>query len=578
MKKNKYEKKGFINCNCGAANFNQYMTQVFSLDMTIISVGDGGYLKEWVLYDEDGEYVRGRGVNDFVNLLHLLRLRYNLEIHSDSCRDKIIIYVDNVMKIMGFFKSHITDEFSTMSVTLLDNFEFRSYKLWNKEINAANAAYFMQKIANEMFVPEKYFYLTPNQRTRKLLAKECRKEKNDTAKELFPDTPASYALLREALFGGICFCPYPNVIVENPMLELDIKSAYIYIMLTKKFPIKRIENIDVKNYEYYLNNSYETSLGIYKIKYTTASNIVTCYKYYDSDGKAHHLQKGENIEVTLTLDSIDLNLLLNLPNVYILSVECKYLESYKMDYLPKYVCAKLIEEYIKKSQIDEDKNPELYKVQKVVLNGIYGNTIKKLEDLSKYNSKKSKAYLAPQWGIWTTSYTKELLLGLALKVEGWMYSDTDSIYCFDNIDNCSKIEAYNSQILRDIYDLCDRINANIESIRELGKFDVKHHIKKFKALCQKEYLYTTIEDEIIVKAAGCSKEQMKVDDDLYKANKLPVGTKTFGFIQEDYTEAIIDGEKCSSDGSYYEVVLNGEDAALAMYAIESIKGDDNDEY
>lgn len=578
MKKHKYDKKGFINCNCGAANFNQYMTQVFSLDMTIISVGAGGYLKEWVLYDEDGEYVRGKGVSDFVNLLHLLRLRYNLEIHSDACRDKIIIYVDNVMKIMGFFNSQITDEFSTMSVTLLDHFEFRSYKLWNKEITAAHAAYFMQKIVNEMFVPEKYFYLTPNQRTRKQLAKECNKEKNDIAKKLFPETPASYALLREALFGGICYCPYPNLIVENPMIELDIKSAYIYIMLTKKFPISRIDNVDTKNYEYYINNEYESSLGIYKIKYTTASNIITCYKYYDAEGKAHHLQKGENVEVTLTLNNVDLSILLNLHNVYILNVECIYLEAYKLDYLPKYVCNKLIEEYIKKSQIDEDKNPELYKVQKIVLNGIYGNTIKKLDDLSKYESKKSKAYLAPQWGIWTTSYTKELLLGLALQMEGWLYSDTDSIYCFDNTNNCSTIEAYNAQILCNIYDLCDRLNCDTELLKELGKFETKHHIKKFKALCQKEYLYTTIEDEIIVKAAGCSKEQMKVDDNLYKLDKLPVGTKTFGFIQDEHTEAIIDGENYSSDCSYYEVILNGEDALLAMYAIESIKGDEDNEY
>lgn len=577
MNKSKYEKKGFINCNCGTRNFNMYMTQVFSLDLTIISIEDGGYLKEWVMYDEDGEYVRGKGVSDFINLLHLLKIKYNLEVHSKSCRDKIIIYVDNVMKIMGFFKNQITDEFSTMSVTLLDNFEFRSYKLWNKKLKAINAAYFMQKITNELFVTEKYFYLTPNQRTRKLLAKECRKEKSTVAKELFPETPTSYALLREALFGGICYCPYPNLIVENPMLELDIKSAYIYIMLTKKFPINRIENVEPKNYEYYLNNKYESSLGIYKIKYTTATNLITCYKYYDNDGKAHHLQKGENIEVTLTLNNIDLEILLNLCNVYILDIECIYLEAYKLDYLPKYVCNKLIEEYIKKSQIDEDASPELYKVQKTVLNGIYGNTIKKI-DLDHYNDKKSKAYLAPQWGIWTTSYTKELLLGLALQMEGWMYSDTDSIYCFDTIDNCAKIEAYNASILRHIYDLCDRLDCNIELLRELGKFETKHKIKKFKALCQKEYLYTTTEDKIIVKAAGCSKEQIKVDDNLYVLDKLSAGTKPFGFIQDEYTEAIIDGEKYSSDSSYYEVILNGEDALLAMYAIERIKGDDDDEY
>lgn len=571
------KKEGFTNCNCGTRNFNNYMNKVFSLDLKFFSFADAGYVYEWYVYDDEGEFVKGKTVDDFVNFLKLLILKYNLEVHSDSCRDVVIFYIDKPMKIAGFFRDQVTSMFSDMTVTLLNHFEFRSYQSFSKEVDTENVASFMQKIVNDMFIPEKYFYLTPNQRTRKLLAKECHKEKNDIAKKLFPDVPMDYSLLREALFGGICFCPYPNAIINNPMLELDIKSAYIYIMLTKKFPIKRIENVDVKNYEYYLNNSYESSLGIYKIKYTTASNIVTCYKYYDNEGKAHHLQKGENVEVTLTLNSVDLDIILNLPNVYVLSVECKYLEAYKLDYLPKYVCKKLIEEYIKKSQINEDKNPELYAVQKIVLNGIYGNTIKKI-DLDHYYNKKNKAYLAPQWGVWTTSYTKKMLLGLALKLEGWLYSDTDSIYCFNTPDNCAKIEAYNAQNLRNIYDLSNRYVDNVEILRDLGKFEVKHHIKKFKALCQKEYLYTTTEDKIIVKAAGCNKEQMKIDDNLYNLKKLPIGTKIFGFIQENDTECKINGVTFTSKGSYYEVQLSDDDARLAMYAIEKLIGDDEDEY
>ena len=81
---------------------------------------------------------------------------------------------------------------------------------------------------------------------------------------------------------------------------------------------------------------------------------------------------------------------------------------------------------------------------------------------------------------------------------------------------------------------------------------------------------------MIVKAAGCNKDEMKVDDSLYYMPKLPVGTKTFGFTQDEDREVIIDGKRYVSKGSYYEVKLNGNAARAAMYAIDQLcEGDDD---
>ena len=574
-RKSKYEKDGFTNCNCGECNFNMYMHKVFSMSIDFFCVEDAGFMTGWTLYSSDGHTIKGNTVEDFIECLDDLKKRYNLEVHSDSCRDCILIYIDEPQKILGFFRDYVTTSFSDLSVTLMTHFEFRSYKGWDKKVSAKEAVTFMQNIADKVFIPEKYFYLTPNQRTRKLLKKACFKEKSTIAKEIFPETPSAYSLTREALFGGICYCPVPNVIKEVPMMELDIKSAYIYSLLTKKFPVSRIEDVKPEQYEYYLNNDFESAIGVYKIKYSTSSNIVTCYKYYDENNKPHNLQKGEDIEVLLTLTSTDLEILTSLPRVYITKIECIYLEAYKMDYLPKYVRDRLVIEYIKKSEIDEDTEPELYKVQKVVLNGIYGNMIKKIL-LDGYAKKAKKAYLAPQWGIWCTSYTKKHLLNLALKVSGWVYSDTDSIYCFYTENNIKLLEDCNCNTVNTVALICDMFDLDFEQLKELGKFELKHRINKFKALCQKEYLYTTIEGTMIVKAAGCNKDEMKVDDSLYNLPKLPVGTKKFGFTQDEDREVIIDGKRYVSKGSYYEVKLNGNAARAAMYAIDQLcEGDDD---
>lgn len=569
MKKVKKEKKechlkreGFTCCSIGGKEHKNFVNKIFSLEIEFFTEEnlDAGFLTGWKLFDDDGVFGAGDDVESFISILQCLVDFYHLEVYNNFSKDSALIYVDNVEKVYGFFLKYVTGEFMPHSCELCRFFEFRSYKVWQKDLSSAEeAAKVMQKFVDQFFIPEKYFYLTPNQRTRKLLAKACKEEKSTIAKEAFPENPLAYNILRSALFGGICYCPLPGVIKEKPILGLDIKSAYIYSLLTQKFPVSKAKEADPEQWEFYIKNEFESSLGTYKITYTTASTIVHCFK----DLSGNNLVSGQDVTVTLTLTDVDLAIILSLEKVYIKEVVCTYLEVYDLDYLPKYVIARLVEEYLKKSSINKTEHPEMYKLQKTILNGIYGNCIKKI-DLTYFGSKKKSAYLTPQWGIWTTSYTKQHLLGLALQMSGWLYSDTDSIYCYDTKQNRDLLKAYNEKTRKIMTSFCERTGYIHPELLELGEFELEYEIIKFKALKQKEYLFTTKEGKIIVKAAGCSKEEMPLVDSLYRLKSLPVGTKIFSFIKDAPAKVEKDGKVYENESSYYELAFKGEKAKMML--------------
>ena len=551
-------------------NHSKYLKNIYVLDIDFFTYEKAGYIKSWTLKSVNDEY-KGNSYEEFLSVLNYIKYKYDLKVYSKYSKDLIMIYIDELDKIRGFFSEFVTYDFS-LYVQLFDNFEFRSYKNWNKKLkNIDDVIEYMQKLVDEMFIPERYFYMTPNQRTRKRIYKKCKKNNNDIAKQLYPTSYNNYVNLRKSLFGGICYCPYPNKIIEHPMIAIDLKSAYIYSLLIEKHCISKINNVNKSEWEYYIDNEFESSYGIYNITYTTASNIIHCYK--DIDG--NNLESREHCTVTMALNNIDLKLLLNMNKVTIHKVECIYLEAYNTEYIPEYLRTVLIEEYIKKNHINKEEDKILYDAQKVILNGIYGNTIKCINSNEEFKANKNSASLTPHWGIWTTSYTKQLLLGLTLNLSGWYYSDTDSAYCLDTIENRRKIEKYNEEIRLRVKDFCDKFGYDFNELKDLGTFEIEYEIKKFKALKQKEYLFTTVDNELIVKAAGCSKEEMILDDNLYKVSKLPIGTRIFKFINDKETKCNIDGKEYKSKGSYYEIPLKNDAAYYMMVALELMTGGNN---
>lgn len=528
-------------------NWSMYYKYVYMLTINFFTENSAGYITSWVLKSVEEEYT-GSSVEDFIDTLNTLKEKHNVETRNTSSKDIIIIYIDNIEKIRGFFSKYITMYHPKM-IQLEDNFEFREYKEFIDQEDVVA----MQNIVNNVFIPDKYFYITPNQMTRKRIAKAC---DSDLYKEISPKNFDNYSDLRKALYGGICYCPYPEVIFDHPMLCLDIKSAYIYALLVCMHAVSKAKIVDTETYERYLDSPYETSLGLYSIHYSCASNIISCY----------NLEKGEHT-VDIWLNSVDLKNLLDLKYVHVHEIKCYYLEEYTLGSIPKYVKDVLVTEYIKKSEIDEEENPILYHLQKVVLNGVYGNTIKKVENSEGYKLLLKTNALAPQWGIWTTSYVKSMIIELGTELTGWYYTDTDSIYCLDTPENRAFIKAYNYLVERKVYAFCNKEGYDFNKLKELGKFELKYEIKKFKALKQKEYVFTTTSDKVIVKAAGCNKEEMPLDDSVYSMTKLPVGTRVFSKTNPNTTTCTKDGKTYTSHGSYYEKTCKGRDAEIELMKI-----------
>lgn len=564
---NRYEKRDdFIDCtDKRKKNHSVYHIHIFAAKIEFFTEQDAGFIEKWSLYSKKYGLYEGETLKSLIQTFRDLIKTLKMKRRSIYSNDLLLVYIDNLAVVRGFFKHYVNEDFP-MYVDVLSHIEFRSFKPWNEGIsNIFEIADTMQTLVDEVFIPNRYFYLSPNQKTRKLLDKACKKSGNLRAKELFPKNMFEYWRVKQSLFGGLCYCPYPNLVIEHPMISIDLTSAYIYSLLIEKHCAKNLGEVDAKNYEYYMNNPYETSLGLYKIKYSTFSNIISCYK--DTEGK--NLESGEH-EVYIMLNDIDLSIFVNLPNVHVHNIECKFLQAFTKEQLPEYLLKFLYEEYKKKSEIDKEKEPVMYKMQKEVVNGIYGNTIKKLNK-EMFDDLKTHPYLSPHFGIWTTSYTKSLLIGLASKLEGWYYSDTDSAYALDTPNNNALIEKFNAEIRANVRDFCDKFGYDYEVLKDIGTFKVEHHIKKFKALKRKEYLFTTTDDRIIVKAAGCSKEEMPLTDDLYKVDQLPIGTRTFGFPQPEYRRIVKNGRVYESDGSYYEIQRKDEAARLLMIAISKIE-------
>ena len=68
-----------------------------------------------------------------------------------------------------------------------------------------------------------------------------------------------------------------------------------------------------------------------------------------------------------------------------------------------------------------------------------------------------------------------------MQLDGWIYSDTDSIYCFDTVENRERINAYNDEIRSKVKHFCEEFGYNeyYDDLKDIGKFETEHEIVKF---------------------------------------------------------------------------------------------------
>lgn len=523
--------------------------------MYTITDGEAGYIRKWSLSIGPKNY-EGTKVEEFINTLKDIIDERKLQKYSDYKKDIIVIYTEELNYIRGFFRNYVTEDFE-LYVQLLDFFEFREISDWSEDVHTSREiANYASFLMTNVFKPYKKVFLTPNQKTRYKIMLKAKEYEDDCAKGIYPNNPDIYLYLKMGLFGGINYFLKKGLITD-PMVEYDLNSAYIFDFLIEVHCMTAFVPVDTANWEYYISSKTKGSLGRYKIRYFSKSRKVHCYK----DINGVNCEDGEHTQIFI-FNNVDLGTFLSLVDTAI--VECCYLFECEMNRIPKYLMDVLVEEYTKKVEL-KHVDDLAYDLQKIVLNGIYGGSIRKLIDSLDIKKDSKKTAFAPQWGVWTCSYCKKYLIELANTLDGWYYSDTDSIFCLDTKENREKVEAFNAKIRAKVKDFCDEFGYDYEVLKNLGTFEEECKISKFKTWKNKVYAYKDAEtDEVTVKAAGSNKEEIGNDDSVFDLEDIPMGTKLFGYWSNKHHEADIDGVHYESDSSYYELPARGKAAELLV--------------
>ena len=494
-----------------------YLNLGIGLTIDSKTVERKGFIVGWNLALSNGEIYTGEDKASLLEKIH--SLWPNLKQKTDITKEKVVIYTDNIRKVQGFFQKETTDSFENFFIEIDNFYEVRPCSGWFNENNALSIAKQAQRIIDDYFIPEKNFYLTPHQRNRKMLKKT--KGEDITAKVTYPATFEKYQLIRNAYFGGLLYMPF-TTIIEEPMLMVDINSSYIFDMLIESYPIKEPKRIkDTSNWEYYLLSKDKISIGCYKIHYGAPRSFISCYK----DINGEKLKPGMH-EVTMVLTSIDLHNFLKLGVV--LSIEPIWIYEYSTSELPEYMIEAIVKAYIDKVTA-KDKNEK--SIRKPILNGFYGNTIRRYDTKEEFDDTRKDPAVSPVWGICTTAYAKKYLLKLALKIDGWFYSDTDSIICKDTAENRRLINAFNNEIRELVREFCDKHHYDFELLKDLGTFKVEAEITKLKIWACKTYCYKTVEGEIVLKAAGLVKDNVDINEDLFYEKELDYTRYSFPVIR-----------------------------------------------
>lgn len=549
-------------------NVTQYFDKGCGVHFNNFRVGDAGYIYGWTLCIGDKHY-KGFTTDEFKQTLNKIIKEYNLHVYSENKKDVMVIFIDNVLKVYGFFKDVISDYFpkdnldKINSVFIYDVFEFRDISVWNDELHGAvEIADYAQFLINEVFQNkyDKYFYSSPQQMSRRWLKKYVGKDK--TASKLFPRQWKEYLYYREAVFGGINYA-IPGI--YEHYLKFDLCSAYIFCMLIKKHCMSEKEALaNPSRYAVYKDKPF---IGRFKITYKNYRPGIQCYKDVDRQ------DIPESGKVHILLSDIDLANFCKVCDVE--EIKCGSLLLYKRDYLPKSNRDFLVDMFLDKQH--NKSNEKLYKIIKKMLNSAgYGDSIRDLPSGIAYKKHRDSATTIPEWGIEALAYCKEMILSIGLKAEDWIYTATDSVIIKDIPENRKLVEEFNRKIQQEVKEFCDVFGYDFESLKGLGQFELEDEVDKIRVRGHNSYGYSA-GDKFEVKAGGYDYSNVTFGPEYFDLEKLPGGHRTVRLLTDKYSSIEVNGIKLESFGSYYEISGDDEDAenltkAMMIYgALKKIK-------
>lgn len=347
-----------------------------------------------------------------------------------------------------------------------------------------------------------------------------------------------YRLLTRIMRGGVTQCVWCFLDNEiNNVYHVDISSSYPYVMCTKYFPMSKLEYGDSEFFDpKYL---YIYHVKLYNVQAKTPWVFIPCSKcenieyftnYYDDtvEGKVLNAK-----EVDLWVTDIDLKTIKKVYDIGYIGY-ISYARSKKAR-LPIPLIKYILSLYKEKTEIKGiDSKKDYYNYLKQLLNAIFGMCLTnnfrdeqihedfnfwKVESMTdqKLSKKlaKDKPFLFFGWGIYVTSYARQSLFELLMKMPlDSIYTDTDSIF-FINKENFKYIDEINKKRYEEIEDVSKILDIPFEFFapkdnksaeKPIGAWDFEKKLKRFKSCGSKKYVCETIDGEFSVTIAGCRKK------------------------------------------------------------------------
>lgn len=467
---------------------------------------DNGDFDSFTIKMSNGKIYEGRTILQLNEVFGVIT--HNFVTRSENAKDMLLMFVKNLNQI----RAYIPYDKDVGHRITSGNIEFRCWEDFaKKDYEAAIAEW------NNTFVKNCYPYLTPSQMPRKQMQAAL---KNEATDKIYPSL-MQLPLIAKSVHGGICYARDQKI--HYDMLGFDLVSAYIYSIAFKKHACEAPKLCDTDKWECYINAEDFGTIGRYTITYTSVFSAISCFK--DVNGKS--LKTGTHT-VDIALCNIDMHTLFSIPNIQIHEVKCETLYIFKLDYLPKKIRDYCVDLFIQKCHAPK-KSEERKRIKLILNAGLFGNFLHSMNViLDTPRSERNQAYkkqnkkLCPQWGIFTMAYVKNIVFSIGLTAVEWSYSDTDSIYCKNDSFNIKLFDDYNSKLIDKNIELCKYFDYPFEAAK-LGTFEFDEPISRFKANKRKQYWYETVSGEVIIKAAGCEKEQFEnIDaDTIFSEDWIP---------------------------------------------------------
>lgn len=349
--------------------------------------------------------------------------------------------------------------------------------------------------------------------------------------------PHIYNMLVDAFAGGYT---HSNYIYTDEILSkvdsYDLCSAYPFILVSHRFPSSKFRYCRARTKEelnpnlcYLLRVKFKHIRSKY---YNTFLSMSKCKNIKGGKYDNGRIIEAEELETTLT--DVDFYF---------------YLEAYDLDYeilecywankrlLPKTFINFILDKYVAKTKLKNIKESEVeYNKEKNKFNSLYGMTVtneirsnviydNNLEDweeipltneeiIEKLNKAEKKGFLSFAWGVFCTSYCRNILLRRVLELDDYVvYNDTDSCKLVEGYDKNVFVK-YNESVIEKLHNVSDTLKIDFERFspkdikgisHTLGLFEFEGQYDRFITQGAKKYAIEK-DGEIKITVAGVPKK------------------------------------------------------------------------